>query len=250
MKKRLIVNADDLGRTAGINQGVFEAHRRGVVTSATMMVNYPAALDVPALSAASPDMSIGLHLALTGGVTALPAERVRTLVDDRGLLPPKPDGLRGADAGEVLAEARAQLARFREIMKRDPSHFDSHHHSHREVPAVLDALVTLARETNLPVRAASRAVSERLKREGIATTDRFVEEFFDNTVTVEVLLRIVEEVEGTTELMCHPAVVDDELRSTSSYAEPRTRELQVLTDPRIRDAAFRAGVQLIPFVGL
>jgi hypothetical protein len=245
--KRLIVNADDLGRTAGINQGVFDAHRRGVVTSATMMVNYPAALAVPALSAASPGMSIGLHLALTGGKTALPPDRVRTLVDDRGLLPPKPDGLGGAAASEVLAESRAQLDRFRQIMKRDPTHFDSHHHSHREVPAVLEALVVLARESGLPVRAASPAVSERLRREGIATTDGFVEEFFDETVTVEVLLRIIEEVEGTTELMCHPAVVDEELRASSSYAEPRTRELAVLTDRRVREAIDRAGVQLIHF---
>ncbi len=246
-QKRLIVNADDLGCTAGINEGVFEAHRRGVVTSATMMVNYPSAMDVPALAAASPGMSIGLHVALTGGITALPADRVRTLVNSEGLLPPKPDGLGGAAADEVLAEARAQLDRFRRIMKRDPSHFDSHHHSHREVPAVLDALVALGRETGLPVRAASPMVAERLRREGVATTDRFVEEFFDETVTVEVLLKIIAAVEGTTELMCHPAVVDEELRSTSSYAEPRTRELAVLTDRRVREAVERAGVQLIHF---
>jgi hypothetical protein len=247
MIKRLIPNADDLGRTPGINQGIFEAHRRGIVTSATMMVNYPAALAVPALSAASPAMSIGLHLALTGGRTALPADRVRSLVDDRGLLPPKPNGLGGAAPDEVLAESRAQLERFRQIMKRDPSHFDSHHHSHREVPAVLEALVVLAHETGLPVRAASRAVGERLRHEGIATTDRFVDDFFDETVTFEVLLRIIQEVEGTTELMCHPAVVDEELRATSSYAEPRTRELAVLTDPRVREAVDRAGVELVPF---
>jgi predicted glycoside hydrolase/deacetylase ChbG (UPF0249 family) len=112
---------------------------------------------------------------------------------------------------------------------------------------VLDALVVIARETGLPVRAASPHVAERLRREGIATTDRFVEDFFDETVTVEVLLRIIDEVDGTTELMCHPAVVDEELRSTSSYAEPRTRELAVLTDRRIRDAVERAGVELVPF---
>jgi len=245
--KRLIVNADDLGRTAGINQGIFDAHRRGVVTSSTLMVNYPSAAAVPALSAAHPGLGIGLHVALTGGVPALPRERVATLVDKAGLLPPKPDGLGGASPREVLDEARAQLARFRTIMKRDPTHFDSHHHSHREVPAVLEALVTLGRETGRPVRAASPAVGERLRREGIPTTDRFVEDFFDRDVTLEVLLGIVQAVQGTTELMCHPAVVDEELRATSGYAEPRTRELEVLTDRRVREAIDRAGVQLIHF---
>jgi predicted glycoside hydrolase/deacetylase ChbG (UPF0249 family) len=246
-KRRLIVNADDLGRTAGINQGVFDAHRRGVVTSATMMVNYPSAADVPALSAANPRLGIGLHLALTGGVPALPPERVATLVDEGGRLPPKPDGLGGASPREVLDEARAQLARFRQIMKRDPTHFDSHHHSHREVPAVLEAIVTLARETGRPVRAASAEMGERLGREGIPTTDRFVEDFFDREATLEVLLGIIQAVQGTTELMCHPAVVDAELRATSGYAEARTRELEVLTDRRVREAVDRAGVQLIHF---
>jgi predicted glycoside hydrolase/deacetylase ChbG (UPF0249 family) len=246
-QRRLIVNADDLGRTAGINQGVFDAHRRGVVSSVTMMVNYPAALEVPALSGANPALGIGLHVALTGGVPTLPPDRVRSLVDGAGRLPPKPDGLGGAAPDEVLDEARAQLARFRQIMKRDPTHFDSHHHSHREVPAVLEALVTLGRETGRPVRAASPEVGKRLRREGIKTTDVFVEEFFDEAVTLEVLLRIIGGVQGTMELMCHPAVVDEELRSTSSYAEPRTRELAVLTDRRAREAVERAGVQLIHF---
>jgi predicted glycoside hydrolase/deacetylase ChbG (UPF0249 family) len=246
-KPRLIVNADDLGRTAGINQGIFDAHRRGVVTSATMMVNYPSAADVPALSAANPGLGIGLHVALTGGTPTLPADRVRSLVDDTGRLPPKPDGLGRATRDEVLAEARAQLARFRQIMKRDPTHFDSHHHSHREVPAVLEALVALGRDTGLPVRAASPEVGELLRRERIKTTDAFIEEFFDEAVTLEVLLGIIDAVQGTTELMCHPAVVDEELRTTSGYAEVRTRELEVLTDRRVREAIDRGGVRLIHF---
>ena len=219
--KRLIVNADDLGRTAGINQGIVDAHRRGVVTSATLMVNFPYAAAVPALSAANPGLGVGLHVAL--------------------------NGLTGASSREVLDEARAQLARFRTIMKRDPTHFDSHHHSHREVPAALLALLTLGRETGRPVRAASPEVGERLRREGVPTTDRFVEGFFDRGVTLEVLLGIIDGVRGTTELMCHPAVVDEELRTTSSYAEMRSRELEVLTDPRVRDAIERAGVRLIHF---
>jgi len=244
--KKLIVNADDLGRTEGINEGVFDAHRRGIVTSATLMVNYPAARRVAVLSRENPDLGIGLHVALTGGAPALPAEHVRSLVVEGGQLPARPRGLEAADPAEILAEVRAQLRSFREIMGRDPTHFDSHHHSHR-TPAVLEALVTLGRETGRPVRAASPEVGERLRREGIPTTDRFVEDFFDRGVTLEVLLGIIDAVQGTTELMCHPAVVDEELRATSGYAEARTRELEVLTDRRVREAIDRAGVQLIHF---
>ena len=246
--KRLIVNADDLGRTEGVNEGIFDAHRRGIVTSATMMVSYPAARRVAALSRDCPALGIGLHVALSGGVPALPPEQLRSMVDAKGMLPAKPAGLVGADRTEVLAEARAQLNRFREIMGRDPTHFDSHHHSHREVPAVFEAILTLAWETGLPVRNASPSMAEQLRREGVPTPDHFVEEFYGEGATLNDLIGLVEDLPlGTSELMCHPAVVDEELRATSGYAEPRARELDVLTNPAVRQAAQRSGVRLISF---
>jgi len=249
--KRLIVNADDFGRTAGINRGVVAAHQKGIVTSATLMVTYAPAAEAAALARQNPDLGVGLHVALTGGPPALPPEQLPSLVDFQGRLPPKPDGLGDANPAEVLAEARAQLRRFRELMGRDPTHMDSHHHSHRESSAVLDALCTLAWETGLPVRSNSPAVAERLKREGIRTTDHFVEEFYDKGATLEEVVRIIGDLKpGTTELMCHPAVVDEDLRDTSGYAEPRTRELQVLTHHDVRQTIQAAGVRLTTFAAL
>ena len=245
--KRLIVNADDLGRTPGINRGILEAHRRGIVTSATLMVNYPAAGQAAAIARENPGLGIGLHVQLTGGPSALPAERLQSVVDPSGRLPSKPEGLRGPDPAEVLAEARAQLARFQEILGRLPTHFDSHHHSHR-TPAVLEALVVLGRETGRPVRNAAPEMAARLRGEGIKSTDRFIEDFFGDAATLEDLLGILRRLEpGTTELMCHPAVVDDELRAGSSYAEPRTRELEVLTRAEAKQAVREEGIELVHF---
>jgi predicted glycoside hydrolase/deacetylase ChbG (UPF0249 family) len=185
---------------------------------------------------------------LSGGVPALPPEHLRSVVDAKGQLPAKPAALAAADPAEILAEARAQLKRFREIMGRDPTHFDSHHHSHREVPAVFEAILTLAWETGLPVRNASPAMAERLRREGVPTPDNFVEDFYADGATLNDLIGIVEDLPvGTSEIMCHPAVVDDELRSSSGYAEPRTRELEILTDDGVRRAVQRSGVRLIHF---
>jgi predicted glycoside hydrolase/deacetylase ChbG (UPF0249 family) len=250
MATRLIVNADDLGRTRGINAGIATAHRAGIVTSATLMVNYPAAAEVRALAAANPALGIGLHVQLTGGPAQLPAARLPSLVGRDGLLPPKPEGLGEADPAEVLAEVRAQLVRFRELLGRDPSHFDSHHHSHR-VGAVFAAVVAVARETGRPVRLADAQMGPLLRREGIATSDRFEEGFFDSAATLDTLLAIVAKLaEGTTELMCHPAVVDDELRESSSYALPRQRELELLTDPELKDALRARGVELTSFAAL
>jgi predicted glycoside hydrolase/deacetylase ChbG (UPF0249 family) len=245
--KRLIVNADDLGRTPGINAGILEAHQQGVVTSATLMVNYPAAAHVAGLAAQAPALGVGLHVALTGGPSALPPAQIPSLVDERGRLHAKPEGLRDARLEHVLAEARAQLRRFREIMGRDPTHFDSHHHSHR-LPVVLEAMLTLAWETGLPVRNASEEGLRRLRAEGLRTTDRFVDAFYGEGATLEGLLAILDSIApGTTELMCHPARVDAELRQGSGYAEERQRELQVLTNREVRQAVQALGIKLVHF---
>lgn len=245
--KRLIVNADDLGRTAGVNEGIFEAHEKGVVTSATLMVTQGAAGAVRELSARHPTLGIGLHVALTGGACAAPPGEVPSLVDAKGQLPARPEALAGARPEHVLIEARAQLRRFRELMGRLPTHFDSHHHAHR-LPVVFEALLTLAWETGLPVRNASPAIARTLQRENIPTTLRFMDAFYGEGVTLERLLAILGEVPpGTTELMCHPARVDAELRATSSYADARERELALLTDREVRQAVQALGIKLIHF---
>ena len=123
MVKRLIVNADDLGRTRGINRGILEAHLDGIVTSATLMVNYATAREAVSRCREAPGLGLGLHVALTGGAPRLPRERVPSLVDPRGQLPAKPEGLAGSDPHEVQAEVWAQLERFREIAGRFPTHF-------------------------------------------------------------------------------------------------------------------------------
>lgn len=248
--KRLIVNADDLGRTEGINRGVFDAHARGIVSSASLMVNFPAAGAVAALSSQNKHLGIGLHLAFTGGVPSMPPAAIPTLVDPRGLLPAKPDGLARADSADVLAEARAQLARFHEIMARAPTHFDTHHHAH-EVPAVFEAVAALAHETGLPMRHSSLEMAEKLRARGIKTPDRFVADFFGEKATERTLLEILDNLGfGTTELMCHPAFVDDELRSSSGYADPRDIERVVLTGDVLRPTLQALGIRLATFESL
>ncbi len=247
-EKLLIVNADDLGRTPGTNAGIFAAHRRGIVTSATLMVVCRAARAAAREAAAHPGLGIGLHVTLTGRyVPILAGFQVPGLVDGTGRLPRGPEGLAGAEPAEVLAEVRSQLRCFRELTGRLPTHLDSHHHVHR-LPAVLEALVTVAREAGLPVRNAGPAVADRLRRAGVATADAFVERFFGAEARLDVLREILASLgPGMTELMCHPAQVDAPLRAESTYLDDRERELAVLTDPEARRAVEAAGVRLVHF---
>lgn len=246
----LIVNADDLGRTAGINRGTFDSHRRGIVTSATLMVGFPAARAASGALADDPGLAslgVGLHVALTGGRPTLPPARVPSLVDDDGLLPRRPSGLDGAAPAEVLAEVRNQLARFRELTGGLPTHLDSHHHAHR-LPVVCEALIEVAREHRLPVRAASPDVAERLRGAGVPTTDLFVERFYGEEATLEAMLDIVRTAGASgarsVEVMVHPGWADRELREDSTYVAEREREIAVLTDPEVRAAVADAGLRL------
>lgn len=246
--KRLIVNADDLGRTPGVNRGIVQAHRTGIVSSATLMVAQPAADEAPSLARENPELGIGLHVALTGGPSCLPASQLASLVDENGRLPAGPQGLAHADLEQVLAEARAQLRRFRELMGAPPTHLDSHHHSHAAVPQVLEALVTLGWETGLPVRSVSPEMRARLTRERVPTPDHFVDAFHGEGATLENLVRILSRTEpGVSELMCHPAVVDEPLLAGSRYARERGRELSVLTHAEARQSIQAAGIRLIHF---
>lgn len=245
--RRLIVNADDLGRTPGINRGIFEAHDRGLVTSATVMVNYPAAESVAEESGDLPDLGIGLHLQFSGGRPLAPPESIPSLVDENGLFPTWPEGLTGVDPREIRTEMTAQFDRFLDLFGRLPTHLDSHHHSHRN-PAICRALVELARRHDLPIRNASDSIERRVREAGLPTNDHFVERFFDQEARLDVLIEIIDCLTpGVTEIMCHPADVDDELRSTSSYAEQRQRELEVLTHPDAAKAVLDRDVRLVNF---
>src|SRR5208282_4356090 len=82
--RRLIVNADDFGFTAGVNRGIVEAHSRGVVTSSTLMANGPSFSDAVQLAATVPQLSVGCHIVLIDGQPVLEPKAISSLVDHTG----------------------------------------------------------------------------------------------------------------------------------------------------------------------
>jgi predicted glycoside hydrolase/deacetylase ChbG (UPF0249 family) len=247
--KRLIVNADDFGRTPGVNAGTLRACLRGIVTSATVMVLEPAAEQgiQEALSRA-PRLDLGLHVVLTGGGSpASPAAEVPALAPggrfarDAGALPAR------LPADEVRREIEAQLSRFEKLAGRLPTHLDSHHHAARH-PDIETVFAAAAREKGLPVRASNAAARERLRQAGLRTPDAFLDAFYAEGATTANLLAMLESLpEGSSELMCHPGFPDEALLAGSSYAGERAREVEVLCDPGIRALLDRLGVRLLGF---
>ena len=253
--RRLIVNADDLGRSRGVDLGIVAAHERGIVTAATLMANAPGAAHAAKLARTHRGLDVGVHLVLTYARPLSDPARVSSLVERDGSFPRSPSAILGmdrVDAAEALVEYRAQYVRATELLGTEPSHLDSHHWVHDE-PALEWAIGELARETGAAVRQHDAAQRERLRARGVRTPDSFCRAFqHGRNVEVPSLLKILERVaEGgsaTTELMCHPGETDDaELLATSSYARERPVELATLTDPAVRSAIGRYGLTLATF---
>lgn len=247
--KRLIVNADDFGRTAGVNRGVLEAHKNGIVTSATVMVLEPGAPEgIRQALDEGPPLSLGLHFVITGGgAPACAASSVPTLAPGGRFLRRLEDLPDWIPAEEVRRELSAQLAVFEALARRAPSHLDSHHHAALH-PWVAPVFTDVARERRLAVRGATQDARDRLRASGLRVPDRFLDSFYATGATTENLRFLIERLEDeVTELMCHPGYADEELLRGSSYAEERSREVAALCDPMVRARVEELGIELIGF---
>ena len=228
MTRRLVVNADDLGLSSGVNDGIARACRDGIVTSASLMVHQPAATEAAELARCERGLSIGLHVDLGEWVAAEDdwvARYERVDLDD----------------GEAIdREIRAQLGAFLALVGRPPTHLDSHQHVHRREP-VRAILRSVASELAVPLREDTPGISYCGAFYG--ADDRGNP--YPDAVGTESLIRILHALpDGVTELSCHPAAVVD---IATEYADQRPWELATLCDVRVRTAVAGAKVGLVGF---
>src|SRR5260370_39979322 len=131
--RNLIVNADDLGWTAGVNRGIAEAHRNGIVTSTSLLANGSAFADGVKSASELPGLGVGVHLNLSDGKPIAPAEQVKSLVNERGEFSGGPEVLllqlttKSLETMEVQTEWNAQIEKVCAAGIR-PTHLDGHKH--------------------------------------------------------------------------------------------------------------------------
>jgi len=246
--KYLIVNADDFNLTEGVTRGILEGHRRGIISSTTVMVNLPGLAASRDLARQAPGLGLGLHVNLTLGTPVLDVGAVPSLVDGSGCF--VRDRERVGDVGvpaEIRDEAAAQVKRFEEAFGSRPTHIDTHYHMHR-LPRILTAVLEVAADLGLPVRAVTPEMAVQIRRRGLPSVDRMVGDVgLVAYWTPERLVSFIETAEeGVTELMCHPGYADEAL-AVSTYRKQREGELHALCDPRARAALTVAGVRLISY---
>jgi predicted glycoside hydrolase/deacetylase ChbG (UPF0249 family) len=277
-EKGLIVNADDYGRAPGVSQGILTAHRRGIVTSTTVMINQPGIEDQLAQALTCPRLGLGLHLVFTAWRPVLPPEAVPGLVDGNGLFLEQHDVWARAEripVSQLRAELTAQVERFIALTGRQPDHLDCHHFVHL-YPPFFQVYADLAAQRDLPLRVPfppetefERAVKTLPFLEGfprdlvrgmivtnsaliharrLAHPDGFIGTFFGReALTMETLFGLLEALPGgITELMCHPGR-DDPALASSSYRAEREIELALLTHPAVHDRVQGLGIELVTF---
>jgi chitin disaccharide deacetylase len=228
-KRYLIVYANDFGLSFGVNRGIIEAHESGIVTSASLMVRWPAAATAAAYAREHPSLGLGLHFDLGEWVYR---EGIWTTVYE---------GVPTDDHTAVAEEATRQLAVFRRLLGRDPTHIDSHQHVHRREPA-RSVLIRIARRLAVPLRHHSAGARHCGDFHGQTTKGVSL----PNTISVDGLIEILVGLpSGVTELACHPGLGDNELKST--YRSERAEEVKVLCEPRVRAAILAKGNKLCSF---
>lgn len=267
--RKLIVNADDFGRSDSINEAVIQAHQRGILTTASLMVNEPSCEAAVELARANPRLGVGLHLSLLCGRSALPPAEIPGLVDANARF-----GDNAASVGfryffmrslreQLAREIRAQFERFRSTgLALD--HVNGHLHLHLH-PVVFPLMLETAREFGVRhVRltrdcfglnarlaggrwvyrashaiifgALSRRALPALRQAGLRHTDRVYGLLQDGRVDTNYILALLPHLgRGVSELYSHPSL--DEFRN----------EFEALTDPRVRERLDSLGIQLIRY---
>jgi len=143
--RRLIVNADDFGRSHSINEAVIRAHREGILTTASLMVNEAPCAEAVELAKQNPGLGVGLHLTLLMGRSALPPAEIPGLVNPGGEFANDPVKVgfryffRRDLRGQLRKEIHAQFARFR-ATGLTLDHVNGHLHLHLH-PTVFNILM-------------------------------------------------------------------------------------------------------------
>lgn len=267
MKALLIVNADDYGRTEAISRGIRHGHAHGIVTTTTAMMNLTSvAQDLRAALVQTPSLGLGVHLNLTFGKPTLPAGEVPSLVAANGAFHDRNQIFSGAvrlDPMDVYSEWRAQIEAFKDIAGA-PDHLDSHHHMALFNRELWSKALQLAQEYGCGVRAPLPAdipssgleqllpassteflqtqARSMLLESGVPGPARFLVSFFGHGANSTHLRKLLQDAQpGVTELMCHPGFVDSALADTSSYSRLRAVELELLTDPGLKQDLLQTG---------
>jgi len=277
--RRLIINADDLGLTSGVNQGIVKAHREGIVTSSTLMACGAQFSDAVRLIAENAQLSVGCHAMLVDGRPLLQPVSVSSLISKSGshfrqsIVSFAARAATGRlDQDHIEAEVTAQIQKLQRAGIH-VSHVDSHKHTHmfpvalrgilraaqkcgvRAIrnpfePLVFAASGSWKRQFQLGVLRRYRGIfRQELEKAEMVTPDGCIGIVATGGLTAEVFDSLIRALpEGTWEFVSHPGYNDPELGQVATrLRQSREKELEILTRPSLRKTVEAGGIQLISY---
>jgi hopanoid biosynthesis associated protein HpnK len=279
--KRVIVTGDDFGLALPVNEAIIEAHRRGILTTASLMVGAKSAADAIEQARRNPALKVGLHLTLVEGHPVLQPELIPDLVDRKGDFSDHParSGFKFALWPGIRRQLEAEIrAQFEAFMKTGLAldHANTHNHLHLN-PRILDLMLQVGKEFGLrairvphepPVpswRASGSGLAGRfaawaflaplifrmrrqLRSAGMRSNDFIFGMNDTGAMTAERVHRFLQHLPGgVTEIYFHPATrrcpeID---RTMPRYLHQE--EFNALTSSRLIEAFKGAGIGRIAF---
>lgn len=245
---KIIVNADDMGYTKGVSEGIVEGYKKGIISSTTVMCNMPYAEKTPKLLEECEGLGIGVHLTLTCGQ---PLTKPATLTDKNGYFMKYRKFYAGkVDAKEVYEEFRMQIEKFIDLFHFPPTHMDSHQGVHDSVSILLkehpelkknhnvqeiyEVSLELAKEYKLPLRRSCQY--------------QWIDGYHGKNATSNTFIELLEQNKGKDlEFMVHPGYCDLELYTKSSYNIERLQELAGLCDNVVAEYIKENHIEVVHF---
>lgn len=277
MTKKLIVTADDFGLCAEVNEAVIQAHTKGILTCASLMVGEKAAEEAAQLAKKTPSLAVGLHLTLVEGTSVLPPSQIPDLIDERQKFSSKivAAGVKYFFSEklqkQIAMECEAQVRKFLDF-GFPIDHLNSHNHLHVH-PTILSIVVRLCKKYKIgavrvpwqgwrslkkgqalaavvmaPWVAIMRA---KLRKERIAFNDEVFGLFETGQMIEEAWGSAIPKIKrGVTEIYCHPATATTGVLKETMPNYRHAEELRALMSPKIKKMLEEAGIERDCFASL
>lgn len=266
-EKLLIINADDFGMCHSTNQAISTLLLEGSITSASLMMTCPWVIEAVSFVKRNPKLDVGIHITHTSEWEHFKwgplKTNLTTLTDEYGHFPSETATvIAKADPEELYEEAVAQIELALK-MGIDPTNIDNHMGSMNHVT---DILLQLCQSYRLPLRYPKHAhpklnqshnkqLVQHAAEKGILLPD-YVEFLpFFSTVegiepnynsTKEATIECIRELKpGITELLFHPSMDTEELKSITKTWKMRRFEFDVFRDKEIAKLLYKEEIRLI-----
>ena len=236
--KQLLIRADDVGYSRAVDLGIERSVREGLVRSVGVMPNMPEAAHGWSLIADC-DIAVGQHTNVCLGAPCADPALIPSLLQGNGEFKSSreyracyKEGVDFVDFDEAVIEIEAQLARFVQIVGREPEYFEAHAVLSKNLS---EAIGHVAREHGYTYQVPSFDPSAVVQCGGtpVRMVMRSQAPGYDPAAAIRETVEEMRDGE-TVVFVCHPGYLDHYILTHSSLTEDRTTEVDALLDPDLR----------------